>query len=429
MANRIQIRRGTAAQLVGKTVNQGELLWVSDKKKLYIGTIDNGVVQGTFPEYKVEGSDSVVKVISPDAKEVAYLNTISGLDATNVQEALDELAAEKQEKLGGTSDTNGKVVIASDTLGTVTYRTIDDTISESSDGSDHLVTANAIWDNSNALNIAKQDKVTTAVENNIATWDDKGNTKDSGKSITTIIDTTTPSDEKIPTEKAVTTAISNALTTAVNYKGACDESDLPTSGQKIGDYYTILDFNVTYPGQHRDGRAIWNGTGWDKVVDDFFGPDDDYIVLTSDHQGNDESTSGNSAPKLTLKDQYRENTTSTQTATFSGSVLAIDSITTNDKGQVIKVNTKTVTMPSLGNTATTAAQGNLAEYIANKTNTIRTVDLANDTLYPTEKAVRTELDKKANKVDIVASTNYSLVNYNSQGIVISGIDYIDGGTF
>lgn len=429
MANRIQIRRGTAAQLIGKTVNQGELLWVSDKKKLYIGTIDNGVVQGDFPEYKVEGSDSVVKVISPDAKEVAYLNTISGLDATNVQEALDELAAEKQEKLGGTSDTNGKVVIASDTLGTVTYRTIDDTISASSDGSDHLVTANAVWDNSNALDIAKQDKVTTAVENNIATWDNKGNTKDSGKSFTTSIDTTTPSDEKIPTEKAITTAISNALTTAVDYKGARNESDLPTSGQKIGDYYTILDFNVTYRGQHRDGRAIWNGNSWDKVVDDFFGPDDVYIELSTDHQGNDESTAGNSAPKLTLKNQTRTNTESDQTAEFSGDVTVIDSVTTNDKGQVIGVNTKTITMPSLGKTSTTAAQGDLAEYIANKTSSINPISLASDVLYPTEKAVRTELDKKANKVDITASKNYSLVSYNAQGIVTGGIDYIDGGTF
>ena len=428
MANRIQIRRGTAAQLIGKTVNQGELLWVSDKKKLYIGTIDNGVVQGTFPEYKVEGSDSVVKVISPDAKEVAYSNTVSGLTATNVQEALDELTAEKQEKLGGTSDTNGKAVIASDTLGTVTYRTIDDTISANSDGSDHLVTANAVWDNSNALNIAKQDKVTTAIENNIATWDNKGNTKDSGKSFTTSIDTTTPSDEKIPTEKAVTTAISNALTTAVDYKGACNESDLPTSNQKIGDYYTILDFNVTYPGQHRDGRAIWNGNSWDKVVDDFFGPDDVYIELT-DHQGNDESTAGNSAPKLTLKNQTRTNTESDQTAEFSGDITVIDSVTTNDKGQVIGVNTKTITMPSLGKTSTTAAQGDLAEYIANKTSSINPISLASDVLYPTEKAVRTELDKKANKVDITASTNYSLVSYNAQGIVTGGIDYIDGGTF
>ena len=58
----------------------------------------------------------------------------------------------------------------------------------------------------------KQDKVTTATENNIATWNASGNTKDSNKSFTTTVAATgSTSDNKIPTESAVRTAITNAV--------------------------------------------------------------------------------------------------------------------------------------------------------------------------------------------------------------------------
>lgn len=60
----------------------------------------------------------------------------------------------------------------------------------------------------------KQDKVSTATENNIATWNTSGNTKDSGKTFTTTIAATgSTSDNKIPTESAVRTAITNAVPT------------------------------------------------------------------------------------------------------------------------------------------------------------------------------------------------------------------------
>ena len=431
MANRIQIRRGTAANLVGAHVYQGELLWVTDKKKLYIGT-DEGNVGGSFPKYEHSTGQSYVKVISPDASEVAYdnttLSTPDKLDATTVQGAIDELATEKQMKLGGTisgTSMDGRAIIASSTSGIVTYREIDDTISSSSDGSNHLVTANAAYDSLHALDLAKQDKPGTATSNNIAVFDANRNTIDSGKTWTLAVsgDST---DNQIPTAKAVNTAISDAMTAAVNYRGACKESQLPQSGQKVGDYWTITDFDTSYEGQHRDGRAIWNGSDWDKVVDDFYGPDNEYIELTQGTSGNDGSST---SPKLTIKDQTRENTTSTQTATFSGNISVVDSVTTNPKGQVVSVNTKTITLPGLGYTSTTAAQGDLAEYIANKTTSIRNISTADNTKYPTELAVRTELDTKADKSNVTASTNYSLVNYNSSGIVISSIDYIDGGTF
>lgn len=61
----------------------------------------------------------------------------------------------------------------------------------------------------------KQDKVTTATENHIATWDDSGNTKDSGKAFTTTVAASaTASDDNIATEKAVRTAIDNAMSGA-----------------------------------------------------------------------------------------------------------------------------------------------------------------------------------------------------------------------
>lgn len=62
------------------------------------------------------------------------------------------------------------------------------------------------------LDSDKQDKVTGAVENNIATWNASGNTKDSGKAFTTsVAAAATASDDKIATEKAVRTAIDNAM--------------------------------------------------------------------------------------------------------------------------------------------------------------------------------------------------------------------------
>ena len=54
----------------------------------------------------------------------------------------------------------------------------------------------------------KQDKVSAAVENNIATWDDAGNTKDSGKAFATSVAAAgSASNNNIPTEAAVRTEL------------------------------------------------------------------------------------------------------------------------------------------------------------------------------------------------------------------------------
>ena len=206
-------------------------------------------------------------------------------------------------------------------------------------------------------------------------------------------------------------AIDKALTSAVNYKGMCKESQLPTSGQKVGDFWTISDFDVTTdPKFHgHNGRAIWNGTGWDKEVDEYFNPDDTTITVN-----------GNS--ELTLVGITQVDTTSTQTPGFGGTVTIVDSVTRNNYGQVTGINVKTVTLPGLGNTATTAAQGDLAEYIANKTKTVRASGTS-DTLYPTEKAVRDALDsldnKKQDRPSSATQNNIAVFN-NTKDTVHSG---------
>ena len=208
-------------------------------------------------------------------------------------------------------------------------------------------------------------------------------------------------------------AIDKALTSAVNYKGMCKESELPAQGSKVGDFWSISDFDTSYPGQNRNGRAIWNGgdssatppvaAHWDKEVDEYFDPDGTTIEL-------------NGSGELALVGITQVDTTSTQTATYSGTVTVIDSVTRNSYGQVTGINVKTVTMPGLGTTATTAAQGNLAEYIANKTTSIRAASSANDTLYPTEKAVRTELDKKQDKPSTATAGNIATFNSTKETI-------------
>lgn len=426
MANRIQIRRGTAAQLEQKQVYQGELLWVTDKKKLYIGT-DTGTVSGSFPEYKDGQGNSVVKVISPDASEIVYDNTkiaaADRLSATTVQSAIDELATEKQMKLGGSAETNGKAIIASSTLGTVTYLGIDSTPTINSS---NLITSGGVKDDLDTLNSLKQNRDNSSVAGNIATFNINHDTIDSGKTFTTSVGGI-GTDTNIPTEKAVRSAITDALTSAVNYKGMCRESELPNQGEKTGDFWSISDFNQTAPG--RNGRAIWNGGDpeanppvsphWDKEIDEFYSPDNTTITL-------------NGSGALSIKDVLQVDTTSTQTPGYSGTFETIDSITRNSYGQITGINTNTVTMPSLGENAGQAAKGNEAEYKRNKVTTIGPASgtgAANDTNYPSEKAVRLELDTKANKSNISGSQNYSLVNYNSEGIVVSGTDVIDGGTF
>ena len=121
--NRLQIRRGNASQLEGKKVYEGELLWVIDKRKLYIGiegTKDNpAIVEGEFPDYiNPITNKSVVKVIAPDAFEIVYdnskLSDLDKLSAITVQDAIDELAVEKQNR--PSSAIEGNIAVFNDIL-------------------------------------------------------------------------------------------------------------------------------------------------------------------------------------------------------------------------------------------------------------------------------------------------------------------------
>lgn len=91
---------------------------------------------------------------------------------------------------------------------------------------DALVSEKAVSTSFAAVDTAlgsKQDKVTSAVENNLATWDNAGNTKDSGKAFVTNIGPSTgtgaATDNDIPTALAVRAAV-NAMGDAAAHKVA-----------------------------------------------------------------------------------------------------------------------------------------------------------------------------------------------------------------
>lgn len=129
----------------------GDFYWVVDDAlfKIYNGTTWDTITlakntQGDFAD-TVTTSPSFIK--NKKAEYVTYTPDSDGITATNVQTAIEALDDNQQKK---------------------------------------------------------QDKVTTAKENNLASWDKKGNTKDSGLSkTTTIAPLDTSSDSKIPTEKAI----------------------------------------------------------------------------------------------------------------------------------------------------------------------------------------------------------------------------------
>lgn len=139
------------ADLPTTNLEVGDFYWVVDDAlfKIYNGTTWDTItlaknIQGDFAD-TVTTSPSFIK--NKKAEYVTYVPDSDGITATNVQTAIEALDDNQQKK---------------------------------------------------------QDKVTTAKENNLASWDKKGNTKDSGLSkTTTIAPLDTSSDSKIPTEKAI----------------------------------------------------------------------------------------------------------------------------------------------------------------------------------------------------------------------------------
>lgn len=113
-----------------------------------------------------------------------------------------------------------------------------------------LPTEQAVREALTALDNKTQDKVTTAVENNIATWNASGNTKDSGKTFTTSINTTpsSASNNNIPTEKAVSTQ----LDTKVNKTS--------TASQLYGTASANTQTTITYTAEVTNGAIVQRGS-------------------------------------------------------------------------------------------------------------------------------------------------------------------------
>lgn len=139
------------ADLPTTNLEVGDFYWVVDDAlfKIYNGTTWDTItlaknIQGDFAD-TVTTSPSFIK--NKKAEYITYTPDSDGITATNVQAAIEALDDNQQKK---------------------------------------------------------QDKIPTAKENNLASWDKKGNTKDSGLSkTTTIAPLDTSSDSKIPTEKAI----------------------------------------------------------------------------------------------------------------------------------------------------------------------------------------------------------------------------------
>ena len=115
----------------------------------------------------------------------------------------------------------------------------------------------------------KQDLVSTAVEDNITTWNNAGQTKDSGKAFTTSVAViASASDAKIPTEKAVRSAIDAAIAGGVHYVGtwditsATDYSGIPLPQKKGALFY------VTGTGPKIIGGIEWQQNDYLLVNDD-----------------------------------------------------------------------------------------------------------------------------------------------------------------
>jgi len=83
-------------------------------------------------------------------------------------------------------------------------------------------------------------------------------------------------------------AIERSQESALNYKGICKESELPTSNNKKGDLWLISVFDVTQdPKLHgHNGLAVWNGSDWDKEVDEYLKPDNTTIEINQEQQNN-----------------------------------------------------------------------------------------------------------------------------------------------
>ena len=70
------------------------------------------------------------------------------------------------------------------------------------------------------------------------------------------------------TQTQVQTLINNSIASVMTYKGTvANYSDLPSSGQAVGDTYNITNADPTHDINAGDNVA-WDGTNWDKLGND-----------------------------------------------------------------------------------------------------------------------------------------------------------------
>jgi len=185
----------------GTSVTVGGIEWSQGDYLL----VNKDVASGSVSSADVE------KIDNTEASDIVRLNATQTLTNKTIDCATTGAGA------GNNTITNlGTGAFASDafvtTIRPATAETEGDPIAVDTAVASEKAIRTAIDNAVSTLDSDKQDKVTGAVENNIATWDASGNTKDSGKAFTTsVAAAATASDAKIATEKAVRTAIDNAM--------------------------------------------------------------------------------------------------------------------------------------------------------------------------------------------------------------------------
>lgn len=206
------------------------------------GIISTGGEPNTIESITVNGT-----TVTPDAnKNVALTQPTKTSDLTNdsdyVTESWVDANAGKIQKI----NVNGSELPISEKTVNITVPVA--TSSLSNDGADGTSPyASQAWVNENS---GKIDKIkVNSVEQTITN-------KEVDLTVPTKVSDLT-NDSNFQTGTEVDTKISNALTSAMTYKGSvASYSDLPSSGQKVGDFYDVLDTGKNY---------AWDGTKWDDV--------------------------------------------------------------------------------------------------------------------------------------------------------------------
>lgn len=208
------------------------------------GIISTGGEPNTIESITVNGT-----TVTPDVnKNVALTTPTATSNLTNDGDGTSNYATELYvESHGGKIDT----VSVNGTAQTITNKNVNITVpvatsSLTNDGADGTSPyASQAWVNENS---GKIDKIkVNSVEQTITN-------KEVDLTVPTKVSDLT-NDSNFQTGAEVDTKISNALTSAMTYKGSvASYSDLPSSGQKVGDFYDVLDTGKNY---------AWDGTKWD----------------------------------------------------------------------------------------------------------------------------------------------------------------------